>query len=137
MEKSINFQRIFKHIYWNLKENRWNSVLRLLNSSEDMALRLSTAAASSNISYRCDIIYTNITLGSSFWDGETKQLFDCDLNHTKRSVLERFPLKGPSAILLPQSSIAANASHTSGGFIINSHFLDHLLPGRNKLVDFI
>lgn len=124
---------ILEPIDLTLKVERSNYALRLLNASEDLALRLSNAAASSNVSFRCDNVNSNITVGSFFWDGVIEHIADCNLeNHTQDNVLQRFPLQGPSAILLPQSVLATNVSHTSAGFIISCYFLDYLLPGKNK-----
>ena len=135
-ETNISPQFIQKfRIKLNLKENRSSSALRLLVDSEDLALRLSKVAEGSNKSYRCDIALANVTLGSYFWNGVTQNVADCDLmNYTQTNALRRFPLLGQSAILLPQSSLMTNMNHTSAGFMISSHFLDFLLPGKHKLI---
>ena len=117
----------------NVKGERSLSALQLVNASEDLALRLSNVAERMNMSLRCDMTTGSVTLGSSFWNGVDYNIVDCDLNnHSQLNVLQRFPVKGGSMILLPNSSIPANLPHKAVGLVISNSFLEHLLPGRIK-----
>ena len=80
---------------------RSSSALQLLATGEDIGARLADAAEERDVPLQCETVgpASAVVLASSYWDGVSDYLLDCDLaNETTlrpRDVILRFPRVRP------------------------------------------
>lgn len=134
------------------QNNRSQSAIFLVNVAEEMSFRLVDVAESDGRSLRCETRSENVTISSSYWNGNQTFVDDCDLDVTSRhldrmeenevdqiaqsELFRRFPLSDPdmgsSYLLLPEGAVTPNQIHKAAGVLISQNILQHLFPGQNK-----
>ena len=119
--------------------------LKLLEVSNDIALRLSNLAKLEERSLLCEINFPNLAISASYWDGSSNPTFDCDLvdasykSFSFSNPLEsflHFPMINndhQSYIELPSSILIPGKQYKAAGVSIASeYFIQKNLPGANN-----
>ena len=127
--------------FLNLNFKQWQKseqsvvALRWLSVTEDVSFRLSSVAEKNGISLLCESFFSNLTIRSSFWDGQADLVQDCSL---KDSLLKndflRFPINQTSSsyIELPDNIIIPDQIHKATGFLASDSLFGTIFSGSNK-----